>query len=463
MPANYTKSLKTYLARIAQFFFILSLITISLEAQKNVSQADTGRIKWGHADFSGYNRATMCHRALDEATRHYTRRYHKDTSLAPIIKNSSPIQELPKATIETAKACIAHLNMDSQDLDQLWAVARIHLVLGEWDKSKAASEKAIAAGASDEEKLDMKLQALRMYLNHSESTIPLAYHFADMIHSTQPETHVGKYESDISFATYFFIRYNVDSVMKYTMSAIEALKKMSIDDMDKVPAFDAFSIRLEIANESGDIPTQEKILEEASQVVSNWRSGAGGRAIEIAYRGIEVKKTVYNRKITSLHHGVWQNYDGIERPKVGVSTLVVMLNHNCGIGCYSRVQAIKRLKNTFGKDLDVVLITSTMGYAPGSGPLTLQEEGHEAAKYYKDYLELPFPLLVDESPTYKLDDGRIIRDKGPMAQILSDINGTNAIVTDQEGKVQWAGVLNSELQIRLLASVIERAVAKKSE
>ncbi len=435
----------------------------TLYAQRSISPADTGRMKWGHSDFSDYDRPTMCHRALGEATRQYTRRYYKDTALAPIVKNSAPIRELPKEAIETVRACATRLNLDSQTPDQLWAVARIYLVLGDLEKSKLVAEKVIQTGINSEEKLEMMLQALLMYLNHSESSLSLANYFADAIRAFEPVSNTSIFQVDITLAGYFLERYNVDSVLHYSKSAIVTLKKMSIEEMDKVAAISAFTPQLDIANEKGDIPQQEKILVEASELLKNWRSGLGMQMIAGILHGLDVKKTVYNKRMTVLNDGVWENSDGLERPKSGVASLIVLVNHNCGSVCYSRINAIKRLKKTFGDDLDVVLITTTSGFAPGSGPLTPTEEGKAAAKYFKDYLELPYPLLVDESPTYKLDDGRIIRDNGPLAQMFSDFSGTNAVVTDRLGRIQWAGALTFEAQIRLLASVIERAVVKESD
>lgn len=439
---------------------IAHFIASPLIGQKSVSEADTGRMVWGHADFKGYDRAGMCNRTLDEVVRQYSRIYVKDTALEPIRGNRDFTPKLPAEAIETVRKCIAHLDMDDQTNDQLWAIARIYMVIGEAQKSRDIAEKAIATGINRNEKLEMMLLVMEMYLNYNADYLPHVRYFADLIRSQEPSSNVYNFHVDFLMSTYHYIVYQPDSVILYSNRAIETLKKMTREEMDSVSAFEPFSHQMSIANINGDIRLEEEVIEHATKLISGWRDGLGQRMIMGASRGLDIKKTVYNKKINVLESAMWENYDGIPRPLIGKPSLFITVNQNCSAACYSRLNAIRRLKRTFGDSLDIVLITATMGYGPGTGPLSPKEEAKVAARFFKEFHDLPYTLLVDESPTHKMDDGRIVRDRSPIIQMLEELNNSNAIITDADGRIQWAGVLRNERYMRSVTAVIDRALDK---
>ncbi len=456
----FSRSMYSHMIKTIATTIVFFVCSSHLFAQRNMSAADTGRLVWGHAEFMRYDRASMCNRTIDEVDRQYTRIFIKDTVLESIRGSKEYSPKIHNSAIETVKRCIAHLQLNEQTNDQLWAVARIYMVIGEKQKSKEVVERVIATGINRSEKIELKLQAIEMYLNYSADYLPHVYYFVNLIRSEEPVSHVARFKVDFLMSNFYFILYNPDSVLHYTNSAIESLEKMNLEEMDSIPAFDPFSLQINIANINGDIPMQERILDRAKELVSNWKSGLGERFITATSSGIDRKKTVYSKKTNSFESAIWENYDGVPRPLIGKPSLFVVISHNCGGGCASRFSAIKRLKRTFGDSLDIVLITQTMGYAPGTGPLTPSEEGKIAAKFLKEIHDLPFTLLVDESPTHKMPDGRIIRDRAPVTQMLEEVNSANALITDADGRIQWAGNLQNEWHMRSITAVIDRALSK---
>lgn len=448
------------MVKLAITLLLLCCASLNLVAQRNVSAADTGRMTWGHADFKGYDRAAMCNRTLDEVDRQHTRIYIKDTVLESVRGSKEYSRKVHSSAVDAVKRCISHLQLDEQTPDQLWAVARIYMVIGEKQKSRDIAERAIATGINRDEKIALKIQAMQMYLNYGSDYMPHVYYFANQLRSEEPVSYFARFEVDFTMASVYYVLYNPDSVIRYANSAIESLEKMTLEQRDSVSAFGPFSLQIEVANINGDIPLQERILERSRVLVSDWRSGFGERIILATSRGIDIKKTVYNRKASSFESEIWENYDGVPRPLLGKPSLFVLISHNCGRSCESRFNPIKRLKQTFGDSVDIVLITQTMGFAPGTGPLEPAEEGKVAAKFLKDVHGMPFTLLVDESPTHKIPDGRIIRDGAPVAQMLSEINNANAIITDDEGRIQWAGNLQGESQMRSITVVIDQILRK---
>lgn len=450
-------------SRLSLFGALICMIASSVSAQKSISPADTGRIKWGHSDFNGYDRAGMCNRTLDEVDRQHTRIYVKDTAFEPIRNNKSYVPKVSQAVVETVKRCIEHLDMNAQPANQLWVISRIYMGIGELQKSKDVAEKAISTGVNHGEQLEMMIEAMEMYLNFNGGSLEHVHYFANRIRSEDPVSKVAKFKADFLIGTYYYIQYEPDSVLAYTNSAIEILSQMTLEEMDSVPAIEPFSLQINIANVNGDLSTQEKVAERAQGIVAHWRNGMGARFVTGFFSGIEAKKTAYNKRTSTLEGGIWENFDGTPRPLTGKPSIFIAVNHNCKSFCYNQLSSIKRLKNTFGDSLDLVLITSTMGYVPGSGPLTPKEEAKLAGKFLREVHDLPYTLFVDESPSYKLDDGRIIREKSPVMQMLSDIGNASAIVTDSEGRVQWIGDMRNEWHLRVVTAVIDRALNSMSK
>ncbi len=442
--------------------FVLAVICICaqpLSAQKKVSEADTGRMVWGHSDFGGYDRATMCNRTLDEVTRQYSRIYVKDTSFESIRGNTQYMPKIPSEAVETSKKCLGRLNLDQQGAEQLWAIARIYMLIGDLQKSIQFAEKAISTGVNPNEQRDLKIKALEMYLNHGAEYLGQVYYFANSIRNEQPRNDLAVFKIDYLMAYYYYVLYNPDSVLAYTNSAITLLKKMSLEDMDSIPAIEPFSFQISVASVEGDLVREDSIIEVARSIISNWRGGIGERLLANATSGLDIKRTLYNKKLKTIEGAIWENYDSVPRPLSGKPSLFVTVNHICTtVFCDSRMNAIKRIRRTFGDSLDLVLITHTVGYAHGTGPLVPQEEARVVGKFFKEFHNLPNTLIVDESPVHKIPDGRIMRDKSPLIQMLEDINGANAIVTDKMGRVQWAGALQNEFDMRAVTAVIDRAL-----
>jgi hypothetical protein len=93
-------------------------------------------------------------------------------------------------------------------------------------------------------------------------------------------------------------------------------------------------------------------------------------------------------------------------PKPGKVTLVREVTKGRGI-MDPYIASLLRLYNKYhAKGLEIVLVLKTQGYSWSSPPQSAEDEAKTIAWYYLDHLQLPFTVVVDETPFTKKPDGR---------------------------------------------------------
>ncbi len=102
---------------------------------------------------------------------------------------------------------------------------------------------------------------------------------------------------------------------------------------------------------------------------------------------------------------------------------------------------LRLVYDKYHKDgLEIVIVTELQGYMAGSPPLEAEQEAKVHAWLIRDYLELPFAVLVNRNNTVKLEDGRIMRKPILFDQYFSEdgvYKGSNAgYIVGRDGKVQ---------------------------
>lgn len=450
-------------------FSILCLILLcfarDIDAQIVRHPDDTGRIKWGHSDLGPYTRPSMCDRAVAQTWLYNTRKYVPDTVMTPLRVDDSLVTHIPKEVIQMAKACGGRFAVETSDADQLWSMARIAIAAQDFLGSQAAVDRLLQLSERRADTVRVLNNAYRMYLNVKPLKLDIVHRYIKAIDDLSPAVPGAQYGARLALARFWFEHYDPDSVKTYASQAIEIFKSFSFDEQERIPAaHQSFQYLFDIANEAGDIAAMDEVIDSAEAIIGQYGGGIGQRWISHATRILDFRKSLYGNMSRPLEGSYWFNNNGIARPVPGKISLVVLTNHNGGERQYSQYTALKRLHRIYGDKLDVTLITTTQGYAPGASKvLTPEEEGAEAAKYFNDFHRMPFSVVVDEAPTHRLDDGRIIRGPAPLAGLFMDWQGVNAFLTDAEGRIQWAGMLTAERDRRLIMSTINRLLEEEAE
>lgn len=440
---------------------VLSLVLFSpLEAQILTSPADTGRMAWGHKDFSRYDRPGMCDRAVMLTLGYETRKYDPDT----VLQIHEDIDtSLPDKVIEVARNCLSAIDTDSISPRQTWSLVRVMLALDEAESSKSAIDKLLARGKIRADTLYVLGKAIDVYLKAIPARLDMAFHYTVQLDSLSgPGVQPLRFNARNNIANHWMRKYVPDSVRKYASQAIEIYRFMEPMEQDMVPINSLLTHLINIANERGDVATQEAILDTARELMSEWRQDNGSTWIDMMARSIEVRNSMYGRKTQPLDGSFWLNHQGSPRPIAGKMSLVVMANHNCGRNprCISQFGALKRLQTMYGDRLDLTIISVTQGFAPGSGVLTPTEEAEAIAKYFTEYHKLSAAILVDEAPVHTIEDGRVIRDMAPIIYTFNDLGNANALLTDEQGRIRWLGHFSSDDDRKPLVTTINRLLAE---
>ncbi len=441
--------------------FLVSFV-LPLRAQVLSSSADTGRMAWGHKDFSRYDRPSMCDRAAMLTGGYETRKYDPDTILQIREDVDTP---LPEEVVEVVKNCLSTLSTDSIDPRQTWSLVRAMLAINEDERSRKPIDKLLVNGKTRADTMHVLGKAMTLYLEVTPTRLDLALYYARLLDSlvTGAGVQVVRFNIRNNIANHWMRKYVVDSVKKYASEAIKIYRYMDPTEQDMVPIHSLFGNLINIANERGDVAAQEAILDTARELMSEWRQDDGRSWLDRTTRSVDIRRSMYGRKTQPLQGAFWLNNQGVPRPTTGKISLVVMVNHNCGtaIRCVSQFIALKRLQAIYGDKLDLTLISVTQGYAPASGVLTPREEAEAIAKYFTGFHKLSAAILVDEAPVYTIEDGRVLRDLAPIVHTFNELGSVNAILTDSEGRIRWLGNLRSENDRKPLVLTINRILEEE--
>jgi glutathione peroxidase-family protein len=143
-------------------------------------------------------------------------------------------------------------------------------------------------------------------------------------------------------------------------------------------------------------------------------------------------------------------------PVTGKVTLLWLTSKGNGL-MDSQMAMLQRLyKKYHDKGLEIVLILKTEGYSWSSPPQSAEDEAKTDAWYYLDHLQLPFTVMVDETPFTTRPDGR--REPGQIA--FQHTYPLTRVLIGRDGRIYtlWMG-LESESQMN---AFIQQALEQKS-
>lgn len=446
---------------LAALIAVASFTPGQLSAQIHKSPADTGRLEWGHKDMTSYTLPSMCDRAASEFLRYYSREYKPDTSLAAMLDSTARSRNLSDEGKQVLGACFkqfTHLSIPSQ---HLWGYIRSALLLDDDSSAIAAIERVIDEAPDSALLENAYTTALLTFLYNAPRRMDLFEQYLERLDKLTPLPSVGSVSARVILANYWNQRYYTDSVDKYARSAINIMERMPFELREKINATTPYLILIELANNRGDLIAQDEWLKRMEEDLSDWGGGGGVSTVAQMQTLIDFRKSLYGKRINRITDGIWFNDHGEEWPVTGKVSIIVLVDHLCTYTCYGQYRTIRRLKTIFGDDLSISLTSQSAGYSIGTPVLDEQEEGDSIVSLFTHTYDMPYALLLDPRPIARLPDGRIIRDIGPVAEMFSDWNGMNAVIADQEGRIQWMGSLAADRDRRPMINTLRRFISNK--
>lgn len=416
------------------------------------AEADTGRMTPGYRDLSRYNTPGYCAAAVRGVLDETWRRNERE-----IVESASSADTLPTVAIAAGKACAAHL----PSVSEIPAVELPPLIpLAVAIQDTVLLDRAIARlqslATTDEARgwvlYDALEQVVNPYTGPSALRMPLVTALVARLDAMGAGAHIPKLRAHgLLRHIAEGVRFDPTTMIREDRIARDLIPLLTADEKQEVynqiPLGFSDSLYVwwtrhppHLADSVRGIPTRDGAFFAA-------------RAIPIGQHVpefMEMAAQTFAKRIGTpapqITGNFWFSQDSSHvKPTLGKVTLVVRASK--GDGLMSGTMAMfKRLYDRYHEQgLDIVLVLRTQGYSWSSPPQSPADEAKTIAWYYRDYLKLPFTVVVEETPFTRQPDGRRVDGRTPFDSLYmgrTTIVGrdgtifTNSVGTESESQYE---------------------------
>jgi hypothetical protein len=409
---------------------------------------------WGHQDFSNYTSVDACGGAVRDMAFEILRTHVMDTLPYNVHGDT-----LPTAAVAIAHACADRFTVPGTDASDLWSLFRTSIVTGKTDQASQVIERQLSLAKTVKQKAKILSIAIQTYLGSHPPLPTQAQQLMPRLDALEGAyALMNQYQAHIALMGYWHRVYNADSIRKEAKFSLALLKKMTADQRDGLNVFPPYMELIWLASDEHDLKSQKDLINQGLADVGAWRDGRGSDGFLKAERLLETQTALYGKATRALQGKYWFHDGGSPHPAPGKASLLIHVDHSCGMDCYPLYAVIRQLARKYGANLDISLITETEGFAPGTGPLLPDQEATQVSHYYLDFLKLPVALLVDVSPAVKRPDGHIEHQPSPIGQMFDGWELVNTVLVDRDGKIQWLGMIASPDDQRMAETAIDRVM-----
>lgn len=433
----------------------ISVNTVAVNSAAAIAgweKADTGRMMPGYRDLSRYDTPGYCWAAMYGMERLLWRHGESDT-----LPKGTVSDTIPTAVRDIGRTCVAKMTPQNVDSSELRNLTRIALRIGDTALARQAILTHIAkittgTKAQGEEVVD----AIRVAISESRP-IPFTFlkSLPSLIVKMGPEAPAGiafallKNVADMRFDTVVSDRISIEmETLERSMGrkgGFIFMDSMSIAARQRDPQLPATWRRL------GDqfLARQDEGVDRVMWA-GNIESG-----IKIAnLLGAPAPALTMFRRYPE---------NALLTPEIGKVTLIAGIP---GLGA-GRMEAylalLRRMYERYhDQGLEIVLVGRTQGFTWASPPLEAGAEADVIGWYYRDYLKLPFPVLVEESTFGQLRDGRRVRAHSSFSLTFDDrIRVGTGYLVARDGTV-----ISLNMQLKYdpqLEGLIRRELARSTE
>jgi hypothetical protein len=421
--------------------------------------ADTGRMVWGHQEFSRYTDAAPCDRAVENAIRE-VRRDKESRTREP--------DTLPPFAVAVARACGRHLaEVDAEHYTTLWSLFRLSLASGDDDRAARTLERLLSNATPATLRPSIIASAIEMYVRVKPSRLETARGWIATLDSMQEKTpdhgapvRIARYQARISLMAYYYHRvYDVDRIRSYADEAISIFRKMPVEERDRVDALPPYLQMIDLANDRGAITDQQRLLHETISTLARWRSGAAYEIFKALKHRVEGRVALYGTQGPVLPDGMWFNQTDSLRSQGKKPSLIIRLDPMCGAQCASLYAMLRDIAEKYESTIDVILIVETVGYLSRSAPLAPELEARERARYLLEFWKIPGVLLVDHRSVGRYANGMVGYNPGVTSSLFQHWSGGNIVLLDASNTIRWIGAVTPHTRSQYLASVINSVLS----
>lgn len=268
------------------------------------------------------------------------------------------------------------------------------------------------------------------YLTASPPRLEPAQRYIDMLHALEgQDAAVGKVRAYRALATYYWRAGDTTGLVAASERLILAGKSLSEHDRhdNARHLFAGYKHLADVrAIATSDSLAPLAIMQQAKADIGSLM-GVG----PLIQRYMLIAG-LYNSKAKPIVADRWFATPAADtlHPKAGKFNLIVFqpFRHN--------IPHLRRLASEFRDTLNVVGILGTVGSFRGAGPLTPDMEEASLRKYYRDELDVHFPLSLTFVHFTRMPDGRRVADTTANEQAYRARSGATLILIDPHGTIK---------------------------
>lgn len=367
--------------------------------------ADTGRMMPAYSDLSRYDTPVMCLLAVKGVESLMWRRREADT-----LPKDSEVDTIPTAARDVGRRCIAQFEVEAVPQNELYDLIRLAIIISDTSLARIGIERYLNLYEDDD--IERSFILIGSVLNAVRNR-PALIEFAHSLikYGDTPESTL-----DMTSAYSHLIRINrwqdkFDDWRKIVAEKVGYMKRQYPNDTHSLMHF-LYEDSLNLLVRAPAFPINE--FSRLSYLRVEWRKDeVNSMSRLMAIAGIEGRMDYYQasreRQPPELKFFRKFPKNEAEQPIPGRVTLVVPA-FNLGVGRMEPYLArLRRWHERYHSEgLDIILVYVTNGYAWDSPPLEPDEEAQIAAWYYREYLQLPFKVIVEKREMTRLPDGRLL-------------------------------------------------------
>lgn len=441
--------------------FLALLWCPMLLAFTQTTPGDTSRMAYGHREWTRYTTPPPCDRAVASETAESIRRHATalapNTVGSPVADTSLPLSAaLPPSAIVAAHACAPQVTVAVTARRDLWSFFRVLLARNDDSAALAVVQRQLSLARSADRGAVL-VSAIQNGLAARPARYEMMQEWLRQLDALGPSARLSQYGGHLLLLYYWQAVYNPDSVRAHAMTLLQLLSHMPPRERDHIDAPAPYEALLQLANDANDITGAQSIVAQEKREVSDWRGAWGAQTVASAEGLLNMQTALYGKHTRALPGTYWFHTGGTPRPAPGQVSLLVHVDHTCGLRCYPLYALLQQIHARYGA-VALTLMTETRGWAIGTGVLSPEAEADTVAQYYADFLRLSVALVVDRSPVSKRADGHVIHSVSPIGSMFNGWQGVNAVLVDRDATIRWLGLLRDETDFRRVSAAIDHAL-----
>jgi hypothetical protein len=383
------------------------------------AKSDTGRMMPGYRDLSAYDVPGMCLMAMRGVLEATWRRVEADT-----LARYTPGDTVPTAVREIGQTCLAKMTPESVDSADLYDLMRAALTAGDTalarktvvyhasKMTRSVNERAgvfvDAIGFALQQEGGIQQQNPEIHPTHPEwveSIFPL-------LMAIGPDAKQAIYSGFGYRRRDAFGRFDTAAIVRLTTELSAFIQGLRIQDrQDSVEMRRIFSDSMEIVRYQRDPNLAQTVRRLGDRYIEWTPENDVERLIAQGDVEGELRYGKFYGTPAPTSFSPFRKYpsDAPVGPVPGRVTLVGFIER-LGSGFMDPyLAALRRLHEKYhAQGFDIMLIARTQGFAWESPPLDSLQEAKLIGWYYREYLKLPFTILIFSQPFSRRSDGRLV-------------------------------------------------------